>query len=68
MNTTPEQSAADPPETVWVVTSRPADSPHARVEGVYNREQPARDHRDDLADNCHEHGLVAWDVHEREVQ
>lgn len=56
------------PATVWVVASRKMDSPHPSVEGVYDNEDAAREHKRELADNSFGHGVVAWDVFEQEVR
>jgi len=56
------------PDTVWVVTACREDSPHAFVEGVYETERAAQAHRDELADNSFQHGVVAWSVHKRPVR
>lgn len=60
--------AALAPDTVWVVTARREDSPHCEVRGVYETERAAQAHRDELANNCFAHGVVAWSVHERLVR
>lgn len=57
----------DAPATVWVVASRKMDSPHPFVEGVYDSEEAAREHLRAIGDDAFGHGVVAWDVFEREV-
>lgn len=53
--------------TVWVVASRKEDLPHPYVEAVYDNEEAAKEHKNELAENSFQHGVVAWGIFDRSV-
>jgi len=66
----PEQTITETetePATVYIVASRKEDSPHPYVEGVYDAEEAAQEHKRELSNNTLQHGVVAWSVFERPV-
>jgi hypothetical protein len=63
-----DQTEESGPRTVYVVASRPDGAPHPYVEAVYDSEEAAEEHRQHLADNSFEEGVVAWGVHERTIE
>lgn len=52
-------------KSVYVVASRKEDSPHPFVEAVYDNEKAAKAHHSELGENAFQHGVVAWEMHER---
>jgi len=53
-------------QTVWVVASNYADDPHPHVEGVYDNEEAAREHEDEIRNEAL--GPIAWWVYEQTVE